>query len=113
MVQTMAISFDDFAKLDLRIGTVKSVEKVPHATKLLRFVFDIGQSEERQIMAGMAEFVSDPSGLVGAQFPLLLNIEPRRFRGYESHGMIIAADHDEQPVFLRPERSVPSGSKVK
>jgi tRNA-binding EMAP/Myf-like protein len=51
--------------------------------------------------------------LIGKQMPLLLNIEPRIFRGYESQGMIIAADHENRPVFLLPEVSVPSGTKVK
>jgi methionine--tRNA ligase beta chain len=109
----MNITFEDFAKLDIRIGTVKSVEKVPDADKLLMFKFDIGEDNERQIMAGMAEFFDDPKQLVGRQFPLLLNIEPRAFRGYESQGMIIAADHDHRPVFLLPETQIPNGSKVK
>jgi methionyl-tRNA synthetase len=106
-------SFEDFAKLNIRVGTVASVERVPDADRLLRFVFDVGDGETRQIMAGMAEFFTDLGGLVGRQFPLLLNIEPRSFRGYESRGMIIAADHERRPVFLEPVTRVPSGTKVK
>lgn len=106
------ITLDDFKKLDIRIGTVVSAEKVADADKLVRLVFDIG-GEKRQIMAGIAEFVSDPSGLIGKQMPILVNLEPRMFRGNESAGMIIAADVDGRPVFLHPTQDVPAGSIVK
>lgn len=108
----MNIQFEDFAKLDIRIGTVESVERVPDADKLLKFAFDVGD-EKRQIMAGMAMFFDDPEELVGKQMPILMNIEPRKFRGYESQGMIVAADHENRPIFLMPEEKIPSGSKVK
>jgi|SRR5581483_196264 len=108
----MAIQFEDFAKLDIRIGTVIQVERAIGADRLLRFTFDIGE-EERQIMASMAPFFDDLQALIGKQMPLLLNIRPRTFRGYESEGMILAADYDSRPVFLLPEKHVPSGTKVK
>jgi methionine--tRNA ligase beta chain len=109
---SMTIKFEDFAKLDIKIGTVQSVERVSDVDKLLKFTFDIG-NETRQIMASMAPFFTNLNELLGRQMPLLLNIEPRTFRGYESQGMIIAADHENRPVFLLPEVSVPSGTKVK
>ncbi len=106
------ITFEDFKKLEIKIGKVVSVEKVPDADKLLKFIFDIG-GEERQIMAGMAEFFPEPSKLIGKEMPLLLNIEPRDFRGYRSHGMIIAADVDGKPILLHPETDIPAGSIVR
>ena len=106
------ITFEDFKKLDIRIGKVISVEKVPDVDKLLKFVFDIGD-EQRQIIAGMAEFFPDPYVLVGKQMPILVNIEPRNFRGHTSHGMMVAADVDGSPVFLHPEHEIMSGSLVK
>ena len=106
------ISFEDFQKLDIRIGKVLSVEKIPDADKLLKFIFDIG-GEQRQILAGIAEFYPDPSILVGKEIPLLLNIEPRAFRGQISDGMIIAVDLSGQPIMLFPEKEIPPGSKVK
>lgn len=106
------ITLDDFKKLEIKIGKVKSVEKVPDAVKLLKFIFDVG-SEERQIIAGMAEFFTDPSMLVGKEMPVLMNIQPRTFRGYISHGMIIAADVNGQPVLLYPEKEIPAGSIVR
>lgn len=106
------ISFDDFKKLDIRIGKIISVEKVPNADKLLKFTFDLGD-EQRQIIAGMAEFFENPQGLVGKEMPILTNIEPRTFRGHTSHGMIIAADDNGRPILLHPEIEIPPGSHVK
>ena len=64
-------------------------------------------------MAGIAEFVTDLSSLIGKQMPILINLEPRTFRGHESRGMIIATDVDGRPVFLHPAEEVPAGSIVK
>lgn len=105
-------AFEDFKKLDIRIGKVVSVEKVPNTDKLLRFVFDLG-TEKRQIMAGMAEFFDNLEWLVGKEMPILVNIEPRTFKGHTSHGMIIAADVDGKPILLHPETEIPAGSIVK
>ena len=74
----MTITFDDFKKLEIKIGKVESAEKVPDADKLIKFVFDLG-TEKRQIMAGMADFFDNPSELVGKEMPLLINIEPKKF----------------------------------
>ncbi len=106
------IKFEDFQKLDIRIGKVISAEKVPEADKLIKFIFDIG-GEKRQIMAGMSEFFNDPSILIGREMPILINIVPRKFKGYESQGMIIAADVDGRPILLHPEREIPAGSVVR
>jgi methionyl-tRNA synthetase len=106
------ITFKDFEKLDIRIGKIVSVEKVPDTDKLLKFVFDIG-GEERQIIAGMREFFPDESILVGKEMPILVNIEPREFRGEKSEGMIIATDLDDKPVFIVPEKKVPPGTPVR
>lgn len=106
------ITLDDFKKLDIKIGRVISAERVPDTDKLIKFIFDVG-AEKRQIIAGMAEFFPDPSILVGKEMPLLLNIEPRTFRGETSHGMIIAADVDGKPKLLHPEEEIPPGSIVR
>ena len=106
------ITLDDFKKLDIKIGKVISAEKIPDSDKLIKFIFDIG-GEQRQIIAGMAEFFPDPTTLLGKEMPLLLNLEPKQFRGNASGGMIIAADVDGRPVFLRPEEEIPPGSIVR
>ncbi len=106
------ITIDDFKKVEIKIGKVLSAERVPEADKLLKIVFDIG-GEERQIMAGIAMFVEDPAALVGKEMPILVNLEPRKLRGYESQGMLLAADGAGRPVLLHPAEDVPPGSVVK
>ncbi len=105
------ISLEDFKKLDIRIGKVLVAEKIPDADKLLRLVCDIG-GEERQILAGIAESY-DPASLVGKEIPLLLNIEPRKMRGFVSEGMVLAVGVDDGAVLLHPEKEVSVGSIVR
>lgn len=105
------ISFDDFSKLDIRIGKILSAEKVEGADKLIKLQVDFGE-EKRQIVSGIAEFYA-PEDLIEKEFPFLINLEPRTLRGVESHGMILAADIDGKPVLLQPEEEVPAGSKIR
>ena len=106
------ISLEDFKKLEIKIGRVKSVKKVDGADKLLKFIFDLG-GEERQILAGIAEFYTDLASLVDKEMPIITNLEPRTLRGFESQGMILCADANGRPVILHPEVEVPPGSLVK
>jgi len=106
------ITFNDFKKLEIRVGKVVSVEKIPGTDKLLKFVFDLG-NEQRQIIAGMAEFFPDLSSLIGKEMPILVNIEPREFKGYKSEGMILAADVDGKPILLHPEKEISPGTIIK
>lgn len=105
------VAFEEFAKLKIRIGTVVSCSKVEGADKLLRLQVDLGD-ETRQIIAGMAEFFP-VDHLVGKQVPILTNLEPRKFKGLESQGMILAADVGGRPILLHPEANIPAGSIVK
>lgn len=105
------ITFDDFKKLDIRIGRILSAEKVEGTEKLLRLEIDLG-TEQRQVVAGIAESYQ-PDQIVGKEIPLLVNLEPRKIRGIESQGMILAVDLEGNPVLLHPEREVPPGSLVR
>ncbi|OGP81185.1 MAG: methionine--tRNA ligase subunit beta [Deltaproteobacteria bacterium RBG_16_54_11] len=105
------ITFDDFMKLDIRIGTVTAAEKVQGADKLIRLELDMG-GESRQVVAGMAHTYA-PEDFMGKQVPILVNLEPRKLRGIESQGMILAADVGGKPVMLIPDREVPPGSAVR
>lgn len=114
------IDYDDFAKLDIRIGTIISAEKIPEGDKLLKLQVDMGDDpsadsgrETKQIMSGIAEFYTDPESLVGKQIPILMNLKPRMLRGYESQGMMLAADTEGKPILLHPESKIPNGSKIK
>jgi methionine--tRNA ligase beta chain len=106
------VTFEDFKKLEIRIGRVVSVEKIPQTDKLLKFVFDLGD-EKRQIIAGIAESFPDFSSLVGKEMPILVNIEPREIKGFKSEGMIMAVDVDDQAILLKPEKKVPPGSIIR
>jgi methionyl-tRNA synthetase len=107
------ISYQDFAKLEIKIGTVLSVEVVPEADKLLKLMVDIGEETPRQIISGIREFFIDPQTLVGQQHPFLTNLEPRVIRGLESQGMILAASAGEAFSLLVPTNPLPSGTKVR
>jgi methionine--tRNA ligase beta chain len=105
------ITFDDFRKLDIRIGKIFSAEKVEGTDKLMRLEIVFG-SEKRQLVAGIAGFF-EPDHLIGKEIPVLLNLESRKIRGVESQGMILAIDVDGKPVLLHPEKEVPPGSIIR
>ena len=107
----MAIKFDDFEKLDLRIGRIEEAMRVEGSDKLLMLKVDIG-AEHRQLVAGIAE-VYKPEELMGRQIVVLTNLEPRKIRGVESQGMMLAADEDGKPIFLTPERETAVGTRVR
>ncbi len=106
------ISIDDFAKIELRVGLVKAAERVPKADKLLRLEVDIGK-EVRQILAGIAEAYA-PEALVGRKVVIVANLAPRKLRGLESNGMIVAASLEGgQPVLAGFLEDVPVGARLK
>jgi len=105
------ITFDDFKRLDIRIGKIIFSEKVTGTDKLLKLEVDFG-SEKRQIVAGIAESY-EAALLIGKEIPVLMNLEPRSIRGIESQGMILAIDVDGKPVLMRPDKEVPPGSIIK
>jgi methionyl-tRNA synthetase len=107
------ITIDDFAKVDLRAGTIVSAEPIAGATKLLKLQVDIG-TEVRQVCAGIAEYYK-PEELVGMKVVIVANLQPRKMRGVESNGMIVAASVGEQgkPVLVTFKEEVPNGAKLK
>jgi len=106
-------TYETFAKLDIRIGTIKSVEIVEDADKLLKLMVDVGEEEPRQIISGIRTHFEDPQSLVGKQCPFVINLEPRTIRGLESRGMILATSSDNVFGLLTPEVEISAGSMVK
>lgn len=128
------ITIDDFSKVEIQIGTVLSAVKVPEADRLIQLVFDFGDMPDkdpeglerlpelmekypgrdvRQIMSAIAPFIEDPAILVGKQIAVCTNLEPRKFKGYISQGMILATGDDADTLsFLVPEKKVKPGSKI-
>jgi methionyl-tRNA synthetase len=113
MEKKTLISYEEFAKLDIVIGTITNVEVVDGADKLLRLMVDVGEASPRQIVSGIREYISDIQSLVGKQCPFLINLEPRTIRGLESQGMILAPSNDTAFALLHPTRPLNSGSRVK
>ena len=106
------ISIDDFSKIELRVGLVKVAERVPKADKLLRLEIDIG-TEVRQVLAGIAEAYA-PETLVGRKVVIVANLAPRKLRGMESNGMIVAASLEGgKPVLAGFLEDVPVGARLK
>ena len=105
------IQYEDFQKLDIRIGTVLVVERHPNADKLLRIEVDLGEEKPRQIIAGLAAYFT-PEQLVGRQVNVVANLAPRKLRGLESHGMILAVRNGESMELVAVSGLVPNGSKV-
>ncbi len=114
------ISYDDFAKLDIRIGEILAVEIVEDADKLLKLTVNVNDGVDetgaplyRQILSAIRLYLEDPQALVGEKYPFLVNLEPRMIRGLESQGMIIAASHEGVLALLAPTEDVPPGTKIK
>lgn len=104
------ITFEDFKKIDLRIGRIIKAENVEKSEKLLKLQVDVGE-EEKQILSGIAEFYN-PEDLIGKEVVVVVNLEPRMMMGFESQGMLLAAGSEEKPVILIPEEEVETGSKI-
>ena len=108
--QKEQISIDDFSKLDLRTATIKIVETIPKAKKLLKLIVDLGY-EERQIVAGIAEHYK-PEELIGKQVVVVANLKPVKLRGVESRGMLLAVKDGDKVITIQPSVESNSGMAV-
>ena len=128
------ISFDDFRKLDIRVGEILSAQRIEGSEKLLKLTVDFGPAPvtpepvgewrevqtdikdegriKRQIIAGIAQFYA-PEALIGKECPFAYNLAPRTLKGLESQGMILCPSDASVPVLLHPDKEVPPGSKIK
>ncbi|HUQ30434.1 MAG TPA: hypothetical protein VM103_02855 [Candidatus Paceibacterota bacterium] len=126
------ISFDEFSKIQVKVGTVRTAERVPETDKLFRLTVDFGiqpaalaavpaeaapeatspvqEQDVRQIVSGIAAYVSEPSSLIGRQLAFVTNLEPRTIKGLESNGMLFAVGEGDSFAFLTPSKEVPPGT---
>jgi methionyl-tRNA synthetase len=109
--QPSYITIDDFMKVELRVANVVAAEPLPNSDKLLKLTVEIG-GEERTVLAGIAEMYQ-PEEVAGKQVVVVANLAPRKMRGVESQGMLLAADVEGQAILLQPETQVPTGSRVR
>lgn len=107
------ITIDEFGKVELRVATVKAAEPHPNADRLLVLKIDIGEAEERQLVAGIRAHYP-PEELIGKQIIVVANLQPATLRGMESQGMLLAATDasNSNVIVLSPEKKVSPGSKV-
>jgi len=107
-----SIDFDDFGKMDIRVGTVLEAEKVAKTKKLLKLKIDTG-IDKRTVVSGIAEYYG-PEDLIGKQVSILINLKPKKLRGIESQGMILCAENaDGSLSIVEPDQKVRNGSEVK
>ncbi|MES2471080.1 MAG: hypothetical protein V4526_02515 [Patescibacteria group bacterium] len=118
--QPAKISYDDFAKVEIRAGKILSAEKIPDTDKLLKLSVDFAEGQPRQIVSGISMYFPDPAILVGKTCTFVTNLEPRKIKGYESNGMLFAlstAPTEENPngafSLLEPGPQIPPGTKAK
>ncbi len=107
------ITFEEFKKSEIKIGTILSVEKVPDTDKLLKLMINLGEETPRQILSGISEYYPDPSVLVGKQVPVLANLPTRTIRGLDSQGMVLYVVGEGFLTTLSPEREIPPGTPVR
>jgi len=105
------ISYDDFAKIDLRVATVLEVRPHPNADKLLLLSIDVGDAK-KQIVAGIRGHY-EPDSLVGRQIIVINNLEEAMLRGEESQGMLLAASAGDAIVLLQPDQQCPAGAEIR
>lgn len=120
------VTYEEFKKMDIRIGTIRDIQEIEGADKLLKFLIQFTEELKtgdfelpdgttvpvRQILSGIREYYPDYSELIGKQVLYIVNLEPRTIRGLESHGMLMAVGNDA-PIFLIPESPVEPGSQVR
>jgi methionyl-tRNA synthetase len=112
------ITIDDFVKVDLRVAQIVVAERIPKADKLLRLEVDLGPGftpPRRQILSGIAEWYT-PEELIGKRIAIIANLAPRKMRGLESHGMLLAAsgeDHSGKPILATFSDEIALGSRIR
>ena len=105
------ITYDDFAKLDIRIAKILATEKIPGKSKIIKGIIDLGD-EKRGVIIGGAEYYQ-PEDLVGKTVVVIANLVPRKIAGFESNAMLLAADVNDKPFWLTVSEDVPLGTKIK
>ena len=105
------ITYDDFSKLDLRVAKIRSVERIPEKTKIIKGTIDLGD-EERTVIIGGSQFY-EPESLVGKTVVVVANLEPKKIGDIESDAMLLAADVNNKPFWLTTHADVPAGTRIK
>jgi methionine--tRNA ligase beta chain len=105
------VSYEEFSKMNLRVGKIVKAEQVQGSSNLLKISIDIGDNEVKTAVAGIAKYYS-PEQLVGQQLAIIVNLEPRKIYGIQSEVMILAAQDEENVVLLQPEKPLKNGAEI-
>ena len=106
------LAFEDFMNVEMRLGTILSVEEIEKSDKLLLLSVDLGEETPRQIVSGIKTYFEDPQSLVNTQATFVTNLAPRKIFGYESQGMIMALNDKDSFSLLTPTTPIEAGTKV-
>jgi methionyl-tRNA synthetase len=112
VVEKVYATIDDFAKIEIKVGTVLSVSVVEGADKLYILQVDFSEEKPRQILSGIRQF-TQPEELLSKQFPFVTNLAPRMLRGYESQGMILAGSDEKGLALFNPSKVLKNGTRLK
>jgi methionine--tRNA ligase beta chain len=107
------ITYEEFKKVEMKVGEIVMVERIAETDKLLRLMVDFGEELPRQIVSGIASYFPDPQILLGKKCAFVTNLEPRMIRGFESQGMIMAVGEGESFSLLETSLQATPGSVVK
>ncbi len=105
------VSYDDFAKLDIRVAKIISTEQIPGKTRIIKGIIDLG-TETRNVIIGGAQYYK-PEDIIGKIVIVIANLEPKIMAGVESNAMLLAADVDDKPFWLTVNEDIPLGSPIK
>ena len=105
------VTFEEFKKLDVRVGTVTQVERVPRTEKLYRILVDLGPLGVRQTLSSLVGYY-EPNELAGRRVVFLYNLKPTKFSGEVSQGMLLAAEQENKLALLTTDREIPNGARV-
>ncbi len=106
------VSYDDFAKLDLRVAKVIAAEPIEGKSRIIKGRIDLGNDDQRDVIIGGAQYYQ-PGDIVGKTVIVIANLEPKKMAGVESNAMLLAADVDDKPFWLTVNEDIPLGSPIK
>ena len=106
------VTYDDFAKLDLRVARIIETEPIPGKSRIIKGIIDLGENDKRSVIIGGAQYYQ-PEDIVGKLVIVIANLEPKKMAGVESNAMLLAADVDDKPFWLTVSEDVPLGSPIK
>ena len=106
------VSYDDFAKLDLRVAKIIATEAIEGKSRIIKGTIDLGNDDKRDVIIGGAQYYQ-PDDIVGKTVIVIANLEPKKMAGIESNSMLLAADVDDKPFWLTVNEDIPLGSPIK